>query len=74
MLADVNARPIFTDRVLREIEIPLSIEAKKVDIRTFADTANKYLTNQIRLHVRDELEFASAQRRWSRRTSRSPMA
>jgi hypothetical protein len=62
VLVDVNSRPIFTDRVLREIEVPLSIEAKKSDFPTFAKTALEYLKAQINLHIRDELEYATAQR------------
>jgi hypothetical protein len=62
VLVDVNSRPIFTDKVLREIELPLSVEAKKLDPRSFAQTATNLLADQIGLHIRDELEFASAQR------------
>ena len=74
VLVDVNARPIFTDRVLREIELPLSIEAKKSDIRTFAQTARQFLTTRSASTSATSWSSPRPSGRWSPRTSRSPAA
>jgi hypothetical protein len=62
VLLKVNDRAIFTDKVLGAIEPALAVEAKKRNEPSFREFAKVLIDNQIRLYVRDELEYATAER------------
>lgn len=62
VLMEVNGRPIFTDRVLRDLEKPLSIEAKQRSPARFRQLAEDLLGKQIASYENNEvLQAAAAQ-------------
>ncbi len=62
VLMEVNSVPIYSDKVLNALERVLEAEARKNPREKFKEIAAAFLTNQVNLYKRDELEYASAQK------------
>lgn len=62
VIMEVNGQPIFTDTILRDLEKLLSVDAKRLGPDEFRRHAAQRIQQQVELHHRDELEFASADR------------
>jgi parvulin-like peptidyl-prolyl isomerase len=62
VLAEVNGQPIYANRVLRALEPVLAAKARELDPRRFQLAAADLIGKQVRDFIRDEVEFAAAQR------------
>lgn len=62
VLAQVNGRPIFADKVLSTLDSALATEARRRTAQAFQTVAAELINAQIEEFIADELEFAAAQR------------
>src|SRR5262249_32235597 len=63
VIVDVNGTPIFAHKVISTIEPVLSQKAKDArDEKQFKSMARDEITKQVQALIRNELEFAAAQR------------
>jgi parvulin-like peptidyl-prolyl isomerase len=62
VVADVNSTPIYANKVLTQIEPVLAARAKELDPVQFKTEAAREIRNQIRDLVREQLEYAAAER------------
>jgi parvulin-like peptidyl-prolyl isomerase len=62
VVAEVNGTPIFANKVLALLDESLKVKARQLDAVTFRKQATLDIDNQIRELVRNELEYAAAQR------------
>jgi parvulin-like peptidyl-prolyl isomerase len=62
LVAEANGKPIFADKVLAQLESPLAASARQNNARTFRTFATQLIRAKVMEEIRDELEFASAQR------------
>jgi len=62
VVADVNATPIYANKVLTQIEPLLVARAKELDPVQFKTEAAREIREQIRALVREQLEYAAAER------------
>ena len=67
VLAEVNGQPIYANRVLRALEPVLAAKARELPSRQFQLTAADLIGKQVRDFIRDEVEFAAAQRNLEQR-------
>jgi parvulin-like peptidyl-prolyl isomerase len=63
VLAEVHDTPIFADKVLASVDKVLAAQAARLEEREFRRVAAEAIDNQIKVFVRNELEFAMAKRR-----------
>jgi parvulin-like peptidyl-prolyl isomerase len=62
VVAEVNGQPIYADKVLARLERALSSEAKHRDLSSFRVLADELVHQEIAYLVRDELQFAAAEK------------
>jgi parvulin-like peptidyl-prolyl isomerase len=62
VIAEVNGNPIYADTVFRTLTPILASRAKEQDKRTFQQTAVKEIQRQVDEMIRNEVEYASANR------------
>jgi hypothetical protein len=62
VIAEVNGQPLYANKVLSLIEKPLKANAKTLAPQQFQSLAMDLIDKQVRELVRDELEFAAADR------------
>jgi len=62
VLAEVNGQPIYADKVLARLDADLRAQARRLDPQQFRKHAASVIRKQVEELIRDELEFAAAQR------------
>ena len=62
VIADVNGQPIYADKVLEAISGPLRAKARELEVAQFRNFAEDQVNRQVAEFIRDELEFAAAER------------
>jgi hypothetical protein len=62
VLAEANGKPIYADKVLAKLDSVLSLKAKELSPAQFANFAHTMILQQVDTDIKDELEFAAAQR------------
>lgn len=60
VVCEVNGKPIYADKVLASLSKVLAAEAKQRDERRFRAFAQGVIEEQVKAFIRDELEFAVA--------------
>lgn len=62
VLAEANGKPIYADKVLAKLDNVFTQKAKELTPTQFANFAQSMILQQVNSDIRDELEFAAAQR------------
>jgi len=62
VVAEVNGKPIYADKVLKELEPELSSKAATLSQDQFRELATREIAQQVQEAISDELVFAAAQR------------
>ena len=62
VVANVNGSPIYAHELMRQVAPVLKARARELDDRQFKLAAQRELTRQRQILIRDELEYAAAQR------------
>lgn len=62
VLAEVNGQPVYADKVLARLDADLRAQARRLGEREFRNHAANVIRRQVEELIRDELEFAAAQR------------
>lgn len=63
VIAEVNGKPIYADRILKELEPELASKAAALTPDQFRELAAREIDQQVQEAISDELVFAAAQRK-----------
>ncbi len=62
VVAEVDSSPVYANRVLTELDLPLRQKAKDLAPKQFQDFARQQISEEIVKLIHEELEYAAAQR------------